>query len=143
MKKVFWGMVLFLGASFLLLAESGKKKYREIDLSTIHMVTGTVSSVTISAGRRRQSFLLNCEDKKSLKVYLGSYRWLVSRKFTLSVGDKVSAKVANCLQEKDSEELIALEVANQTTGDHIVIRDDEGVPVWSRGSKQGDRGLNP
>ena len=143
MKSVFWGVVLFLGASILLLAGSGKKQYREINLSTIRTVTGTVSSVAISAGRRRQSSFLDCEERKSLKIYLGSYRWLVSRKFTLSVGDKVSAKVANCLQEKDAEELISLEVTNQTTGAHILIRNDEGVPVWSRWGQQEDPGLKP
>jgi hypothetical protein len=143
MKRILWVLLFSLGGSILLIAWPEKGQKSDVDLSTIRTVTGTVASVTISAGRRRQKFILDCGGGKSLILYLGSYRYLSSKKFVLAVGDKVSAKVANKCPGKDADEVIALEVTDLTTGAHILIRDGEGVPVWSKESRERSKGSNP
>ncbi len=133
------GMVAIAGVALLAatMAFAGKaKKGGGADLSTLRTVTGTVESVAMDYGLGHPGFILNSNEEGALQVNLGPYWYLVAHNFALGVGDQVTAKVAGCLKTTTASGVVAFEVTDITSGTSILLRNDQGLPLWT-GAKKG------
>ncbi len=133
------GMVAIAGVALLAatMAFAGQaKRGGGADLSTLRTVTGTVESVAMDYGLGHPGFILNSNEEGALQVNLGPYWYLVANNFALGVGDQVTARVADCLKTTTVGDVVAFEVTDITSGTSILLRNDQGLPLW-KGAKKG------
>ncbi len=99
-------------------------------LENIQVVTGTVAVTSLALGQKDSSFILMDGSGAAWDIRVGPIWFLAANGFTLSVGDGVEATVAS--RASDPLHLFALQIRNLTTGATIVLRDDNGFPLWRR-----------
>lgn len=133
MKRVAVMAIVLIMVTAAAFAGAKKKGGTKIDLSTVRTVTGDVTAVAMDPGLGHPGFTLNSTQEGSLTVHLGPYFYLVANNFSLAVGDQVSAKVATC-----ANGVVAFEVTDLTTGQQIILRSDDGLPLWTGGNKKGN-----
>lgn len=98
-------------------------------------VNGTVEEVKTVTGRRRWSgthLTLKTADK-TFDVHLGPSAFLKEKGFSFEKGDEIEVTGATT-KVKGSEALIAREVKKGS--ETLVLRDAQGIPKWSRGSRR-------
>ncbi|HZT30310.1 MAG TPA: hypothetical protein VFA33_10530 [Bryobacteraceae bacterium] len=98
-----------------------------IDSGSIRTVTGKISSVNAGAGIQMPTLTL-AVDGASLSVRIGPERVLLEADFPLHVGDQITARIAlaTC-----TGQYVALSLTN-AQGTTLVLRNDDGAPVWPR-----------
>ena len=97
---------------------------------TVETVTGEVAAMErTDMGRMQQGVHLSLKtDKETLPVFLGPAFYLEEQKFQVNKGDKLQVKGSRVNQA-----MVAGEVKK---GDQVLkLRDDQGKPLWSRGSQ--------
>ncbi len=72
---------------------------------------------------------------ETVKVFLGSMRYLMMQGFNPKVGDEISAKAI-----KMDADFVALSVTLANSGKTIRLRDEQGRPLWRGGMRGGMRG---
>ncbi len=96
-------------------------------LSDIATVSGSVTKVVLGTGIKQPNIELNTASGV-LSIKIGPSRVMLEVEFQIDVGDQLTVKygATNCTDEK-----VALEITNLTKGGiMIVLRDEEGRPVW-------------
>lgn len=98
-----------------------------VDPGTITAVTGTIDKVIAGPGIQTPSIVLNVAGTL-LTIRLAPERILLTSDFELREGDVLTAKIglATC-----TGQLIALQLTNES-GVTLVLRQDDGTPVWTR-----------
>ena len=96
-----------------------------VDPNTIRVLTGSIEQVSLSAGIKQPTLVVNV-DGDVIAVKIGPARVLLTADFELKAGDPITVKLATAAC---TGELIALEL---TDGDGITlkIRNDDGSRVW-------------
>jgi hypothetical protein len=135
MRKLTVSILVLALVSTLALAGSGRGGGSGIDLGTVRTVSGPVTAVSMEQGQGHPGFTMSAEGG-SLEVHLGPYWYLVAQGFSVAVGDQVTATVASCTQSSGGGYVVALQVANATNGSQVVLRDENGKPVW-KGRRHG------
>jgi hypothetical protein len=144
MRKVIWTALAAGLVSVLAMAGKGNGGGTSaIDLSTVRTVSGTVAAVSMNQGMGQPGFTMNTSEGAALSVHLGPYWYIVSKNFSVAVGNQVTAKVADCVKTSDEGDVVAFQVANVTTGAQITLRDDQGVPLWKGGRRGGNGNGGP
>ena len=139
MKKWTVSILVLALVSTLALAGSGKGGGGGIDLSTVRTVSGPVTAVSMQQGQGHPGFTMRAEGG-SLEVHLGPYWYLVAQGFSVGVGDQVAATVADCAQRSGAGYAVALQVTNTTNGSQVVLRGENGQPVWKGRRRGGGQG---
>ena len=140
MKKTVMVAMVALAVSAAVLAGNGRCGGSDVDLATLRNMSGTVESVAMDYGLGYPGFVMATDDGTTLDVHLGPYWFLVSKNFSLAVGDEVSAEVADCTKTADEGDVVAFEVTDSTSGAYLALRDDSGVPFWSGRYRHGGLG---
>ena len=96
-----------------------------VDPATIDVITGIVDQVTIGAGIRQPTLVINVSGQL-VNVKIGPARLLLANDFELNAGEQVTAKVATAAR---TNELVALELTNKD-GKTVTLRNDDGAPAW-------------
>lgn len=107
-----------------------------IDPAAAFSVSGTVTSFTAAFGSGMPMLVVDDPSLGSVEIGLGPLWFIQEAGFTAAVGDEVEALVVTC--DICSAETVALWVDNLTTGASIVLRGDDGVPLWIQ--RQGTGG---
>ena len=63
-------------------------------------------------------------------IAMGPAWYLAANSFTVQTGDAVTVLAANCLA--DPSRWIAFQVVNHTAGTAIVLRGEDGLPLWKK-----------
>lgn len=95
-------------------------------------VRGRIASVQVSRGRG-MPFIEVRRGSETLKVQLGSMRYLMEKDFRPKAGSEVVVKGFDF-----DGEIVAITV--ETGGKTIHLRDDKGWPLWSGGGRRRGRG---
>jgi hypothetical protein len=96
-----------------------------LDMTRVRTVNGTVGAIDIGYGAEYPSFTLGTANIKAAPVWYFLYN-----DFELKAGDAVSVMVAPSTLPGDSY-LYAVAIANTKTGAKLVLRDSNGMPLWS------------
>lgn len=99
-----------------------------LDLAAMTEVHGAVTTVSFALGQRRSSFTLQATDGPVYTVTVGPLWYLAANEFTLRSGDVASVVMAPSLTNPG--EWVAFQIRDETTGATIVLRDEEGFPLW-------------
>ncbi len=95
-------------------------------------IAGTVVSFTAAAALGLPTLVVDASGTEYTFV-LGPYRNLVAQGFEAAPGDLVTVVAYECTQCEQAYTVV--QVTNETTGDVLVLRGDDGRPVWrSRGN---------
>lgn len=102
-------------------------------------VKGRIESLSIVRGQGMPSMVIKSADG-SVRVFLGSMRYLMERNFNPKAGDEV-----RLTGYKVGEEVFAASVTLVGEGKTLQLRDDAGRPLWvggrfGRGGGQGRGG---
>jgi hypothetical protein len=130
MKRVMVLMMALVLVATAVYAGNKKRGGGNVDLSTVRTVTGPVTAVAMDFGLGHPGFTMTTSQEGPLTVNLGPYFYLVANNFSLAVGDQVSAKVATC-----KNGVVAFEVTDLTSGKQIILRGEDGLPLWTGGNK--------
>lgn len=130
MKRVMILMMALVLVATAAYAGNKKKGGGHVDLSAVRTVTGPVTEVAMDYGMGHPGFTMSSAEEGALTINLGPYFYLVANNFSLAVGDQVSARVATCRAG-----VVAFEVSDLTTGKQILLRGDDGLPLWTGGTK--------
>jgi hypothetical protein len=95
-----------------------------IDLSTLAEVEGTLASVGAGLGTHRNRVTLQAGEN-AYDVGLGPMWYLTQEGFQVQAGEAVRVRMARCL-----DHWAAFEVTRTATGQTILLRDDQGIPLW-------------
>jgi hypothetical protein len=105
-----------------------------LNLTKVQTITGAVTAVHIGYGMEYPSITVNKTQIKVAPVW-----YLLDKGFEIQAGDAVSVVAAPSTQPSDAY-LYAIEITNTATKLRIVLRDTNGVPLWTgRGNPDGPR----
>ncbi len=93
-------------------------------------IKGKVDRVQITPGEGMPYVAIQT-GSETVKVFLGSMRYLMTQGFNPKVGDEISAKAF-----KMNADLVAMSVTLVNSNKTIRLRDDQGRPLW-RGGMRG------
>lgn len=105
--------------------------------ANVVMLEGVIDSVSIGIGQGHPSFTLALADSRTVAVLAGPYYFLLENDFEINVGDRMEVRAFPSLRFADT--YVAVELKNLGTGAVLTLRDENGVPVWSRGPGRGPR----
>ena len=96
-------------------------------------ITGTISQVHIAAGEG-MPYLDVKSGADTIKVFLGSMRYLISENFNPKAGQEVTVKAY-----KLKESVVAIQVTLPAEKKTLKLRDDKGWPLWRGGPRRGQQ----
>jgi len=100
------------------------------DLASLREITGRVTATSFSLGARACGFTLTDADGVTCAIAMGPAWYLAANSFTVQTGDAVTVLAGNCLA--DPARWIAFQVVNHSAGTAIVLRGENGLPLWKR-----------
>jgi len=106
-----------------------------IDPAESFTVSGTVTAFTADFGSGMPMLVVDDPALGSTEVGLGPLWFVRDAGFAAAVGDEVEALVAVC--DLCGADTVAFWVDNLTTGASIVLRNDDGYPLWVQGQGTG------
>ena len=124
----------------------GSQPSRQYNLSTVETISGEVVSVDKIPSRRGKSYgvhLMVKMDKETIPVHLGPGWYLDKQPVQLKPQYPVTV-TGSRITYQGKPVLIAAEV--QKGGETLKLRDQNGIPLWSRGRRgggMGSRGRRP
>jgi hypothetical protein len=95
-----------------------------VDLATLVETEGTATAVGLGLGTHHNTITFSAGGT-DYALGLGPLWYMAQQGFTVTAGDALRVKMAQC-----SMGWTAFEVANLTTGQTLLLRDDQGVPLW-------------
>ncbi len=105
-----------------------------LDMTKTQTIAGKIGTLDIGFGAQYPSFTVGTTSIKAAPVW-----FFLDNDFELKAGDSVSVLAAPSTIPGDSY-LHALQITNTATGAKIVLRDSNGVPLWSGpGAGRGNR----
>lgn len=142
MKRILETMILLGAAAGLALAQgpqaggAGRTTAGApsvtLAMNSTRTVTGAVTAVSIGWGMQYPSITINKVQIKVAPVW-----YLLEENFEIKTGDNLSVVAAPSNVASDLY-LYAVDITNNLTSAHIVLRDSTGLPLWShRGSTPG------
>ena len=102
----------------------------KLDLKAGRTLAGTVQSVDMGPGQGMPNFTL-AVDGKATVIIASPYWALQQADFKISVGDSLSVVAYPSLQQEGY--YVAAEIVNASTQQSIKLRDENGLPLGSRG----------
>ena len=119
-------MALALGSA---LAAQQQAELTELASNPMIELEGKISSVQVAPGRGMP--FLEIESKgETIRVYLGSMRFLMQNDFNPKAGEEVKARGFR----RDGD-LVAISVTLISQDKTLRLRDDEGLPLWRGGRR--------
>ncbi|HXK07437.1 MAG TPA: hypothetical protein VMS37_33895 [Verrucomicrobiae bacterium] len=106
-------------------------------MTSLQTVTGTVTAVSIGYGMQYPSLTVNKVQIKVAPVW-----YLLEKNFEIKTGDNLSFVAAPSTAAGDPY-LYAVEMTNTGTKAHVVLRDANGLPLWSQPGGGPGAGLGP
>ena len=100
------------------------------DLASLREIAGSVTATSFSLGARACGFTLTDADGVTYAIAMGPAWYLAANGVTVQTGDAVTVLAANCLA--DPSRWIAFQVVNHTAGTAIVLRGEDGLPLWKK-----------
>jgi hypothetical protein len=97
-----------------------------LDMTKVQTIEGVAVSVNVGYGSQYPSIQINQTTVKVAPVW-----YLLENDFEIKSGDKVKVTAAPSLQVKDTY-LSAITIANTVSGVSIMLRDSNGIPLWTR-----------
>jgi hypothetical protein len=108
-------------------------------MTKLQTVTGAVTAVSIGYGMQYPSITIDKLQIKAAPVW-----WLLEENFEIRAGDNLTVLAAPSISPSDPY-LYAVEMTNNTTKVKVVLRDANGLPLWSqpRGGAGAGTGSGP
>ncbi|NLI47554.1 MAG: hypothetical protein GX414_10660 [Acidobacteria bacterium] len=100
------------------------------DLASLREIASSVIATSFSLGARACGFTLTDADGVTCAIAMGPAWYLAANSFDVQTGDVVTVLAANCLA--DPARWIAFQVVNHTVGTAIVLRGEDGLPLWKK-----------
>jgi hypothetical protein len=94
-------------------------------------LTGTVESVNMGIRQKYPSFILAQDNGSKTTVLTGPYYILLENKFAIDIGNRMEVQAFPSLQFANS--YVAVTLHNVTNDTTLTLRDENGLPVWTRG----------
>lgn len=118
---------------------SGLDLNRGYDVNTVTTISGRVLSLAAEEGGGPA--LVEVRAASGAIYCMVGPRWFWNDNgIPLQVGDEITAR-GSLSEGKDGRRyLLVQKLGNQRTGDEVVLRDDDGVPVWSRQKRPPGQG---
>jgi hypothetical protein len=109
---------------------SGLDLNKGYDVNTVTTVKGRV--ITIDPEDGGGPVLVELRNSSGAVLLVAGPRWFWSEKgISVQVGDEITAR-GSLTEGKDGRRyLLAQKLANQRTNEEILLRGDDGVPVWT------------
>lgn len=120
-----WLSAALLGVPALLAQQSENKA--PIAANPVVELTGTIARVQVTPGQGMPMIEVSTS-KGTVKVVLGSMRYLVQQNFNPKAGEPVQVKGYQVNQD-----VVAIRVELPESKKSLVLRDDNGRPVWMQG----------
>jgi hypothetical protein len=95
-----------------------------VDLATLVELEGMAAAVGLGLGTHHNAITFSAGGT-DYALGLGPLWYMAQQGFAVTAGDTLRVKMAQC-----SKGWTAFEVANLTTGQTLLLRDDQGVPLW-------------
>ena len=111
---------------------SSNHRCSRLNMADVRTISGVVTAVHINFGTQYPSLTV---EQTVIKV--APLWFLIDNNFEIQTGDQVSVQAAPSLLPDDSY-LYAIEISNITGDTEIVLRDADGVPLWT--GARGGRG---
>lgn len=107
-----------------------------LDMTKAQSIDGAVSAVNVAFGAQYPSIQIGQTTLKLAPVW-----FLLENDFEIKAGDKLTVTAAPSLQSNDPY-FSAIKLVNTGTGASVMLRDQNGVPLWTQGgagqaSRQG------
>jgi len=102
----------------------------KLDLKAVRTLAGIVQNVEMGPGQGLPTFTL-LVDGRATAIVASPFWALQQAGFSISVGDSLSVVAYPSLQQEGY--FIAAEIVNTTTQQNIKLRDENGIPLGSRG----------
>jgi hypothetical protein len=106
-------------------------------MTKLQTVTGAVTAVSIGYGMQYPSITIDKLQIKAAPVW-----WLLEENFEIRAGDNLTVLAAPSLSASDPY-LYAVEMTNNTTKVKVVLRDANGLPLWSQRRGGAGAGAGP
>ncbi|MGJ5816469.1 hypothetical protein [Paludibaculum fermentans] len=129
MKNWLFGILLFAAPVW-----AGDEQRPPIAEQPVVELTGTVTRVQIAMGQG-MPYLEVKTAKGTVRLYLGSMRYLVQENFTPKAGDLLEAK-----GYKMADSVVAIRVELPASKKVLKLRDENGWPLWMGGRRRGEGG---
>jgi len=135
-----FAMALLVTALPTMAQQAGNGTGPAADPSAAFDVYGTVISFTASAGSGMPMLEVDDATLGAIEIGLGPLWFLQEAGFSAMPGDEVEGLVFTCTV--CSADYVALWVDNMTTGASVVLRGEDGKPLWiQRGGTGGGQGF--
>jgi hypothetical protein len=137
MKRIYGTMILLGAAAGLALAQGPRAGGGQgrmtaggpgltLAMTNTRTVTGSVTAVNIGWGMQYPSIAID-----RLQIKVAPVWYLLEKNFEIKVGDNLSVAAAPSSLASDPY-LYAVDITNGATGAHILLRDPNGLPLWSQ-----------
>lgn len=126
---VLFSALVMTGVVFGQGTRQGRQFY---NTSTVTTIIGTIASVDSVASPRGNNYSVRLTVKDtsgSISVLVGPSFYLDSQNFSLNKGDSIEV-TGSKVHFNDNDVIIAAQI--KTGGKTIKLRDDSGIPLWSR-----------
>lgn len=118
--------------------QGGGRNSTTLAITNMQTVTGAVTAINIGYGMQYPSITVNKVQIKVAPVW-----YLLEKNFEIQTGDNLTIAAAPSTTGSDPY-LYAVEITNNGTKAHIVLRDAAGLPLWSqRGGPGAGYGSGP
>jgi hypothetical protein len=139
MNPTYRSVILLAAAAGLALAQGphgngGGGIGLNLAMTKLQTLTGPVTAVNIGWAMQYPSITVN-----KLQIKVAPVWYLLEENFEIKTGDDVSVVAAPSAVASDPY-LYAVEITKQGTGAHIVLRDANGLPLWSQGGNRAGTG---
>lgn len=95
-----------------------------VDLTTLVEMEGTVAQAGLGMGTHQNAITFSAGGT-DYSLGLGPLWYMVQQGFSVTAGDGLRVRMAQCARG-----WVAFDVTNLTTGSTLVLRDEQGVPLW-------------
>lgn len=112
------------------------------DVKAVLDVRGAVTAVSSLEQSGPVSLILRVESGQ-YTVMLAPPRYLKRQGFRVERGDGLMIRGSRMLDGQGRVYIVAAVVTNEKTGEQIRLRDEGGLPLWSRKSPHGGKGFPP
>ncbi len=110
------------------------------DAKTVLDIRGTVTAVSPVEQSGPVSLILRVESGQ-YTVMLSPPRYLKRQGFRVESGDGLKIRGSRMLDGQGRVYIVAADVTNEKTGAQIRLRDEGGLPLWSRKGQRGGKGF--
>ena len=101
-------------------------KHSGLAMTQVQTVTGVVSAVSIGYGMEYPTITVN-----KLQIKVAPVWYLLEKNFEIRAGDSLTITAARANLAADPY-LYAIDMTNSATGLKVVLRDANGLPLWSQ-----------